>query len=137
MIQSAIEVCGDWPTLANQSIQSLVLQEFWYQGTLEDEAMVCWIRVKHRWYRIYFDMGVAYCQLSYEAPHADLSPDDLCDCRFNDLSHLLGLQNARVRQVSIDDAPSGMCFTLEFDSGVRFQLKHTRLRTEYTLQVTH
>lgn len=136
MTQSVLDVRGNWPKLANRALDALVLQEFWYQGTLEDEAMVCWIKAQSQWYRIYFDLGIAYCIPSETPPSVELSPEDLCECRFNDMSKLLGLDQAKVRQLCLDETQSSLRLTLELDSGVRFQLNHTRLRTEPSLSLS-
>jgi hypothetical protein len=137
MMQSAIDVNGNWPKLANQRVDAIVLQEFWYQGTLEDEAMVCWICVGLQWYRIYFDMGSAYCIESDFSPRVELADDDLCDCQFNDITHLIGLKSTQVRQARLEEYSHSIGFVMEFTNGVCFQLNYTRLKTEYSLNVSH
>lgn len=137
MMQSAVEVFGCWPKLINESVEALVLQEFWYKGTLEDDAMVCWLKVSQQWYRIYFDLGSAYCVESDTPPTVDLSVDDQCDCQFNDVSNIIGLKSTLVRHACLEERLNSLGFIMEFTNGVRFELSHNRSRTEYSIQLTH
>ncbi|WP_444888420.1 hypothetical protein [Microbulbifer sp. JMSA008] len=39
------EVNGHWPQIENQSLQEMIVQEFWYDGVLEEPANVVYLKI--------------------------------------------------------------------------------------------
>lgn len=55
-----LEFNGSQPYLSGVVIQSLLCQEYWYNGHLEEPANIVFLQVNDFWYRLYFDYGTIF-----------------------------------------------------------------------------
>lgn len=54
------EFNGSQPFLRGVLIQSLLCQEYWYNGLLDQPANIVYLQVRDIWHRLYFDCGVIF-----------------------------------------------------------------------------
>ena len=55
-----LEFNGSQPFLCGVVIQSLLCQEYWYNGSLDQPANIVYLQVRDVWHRLYFDCGVIF-----------------------------------------------------------------------------
>ena len=55
-----LDVNGHWLEIEKQSLQELIVQEFWCDVVLEESANVVYLRASNLWFRLYFDCGIVF-----------------------------------------------------------------------------
>ena len=69
-MHTAIPCCtinGEQPALRGQVCQSLLIQEWWWEGRPADPVNVVYLQFEQRWYRLYFEGETVFWR-SGEAP---------------------------------------------------------------------
>ncbi|WP_406667799.1 hypothetical protein [Gallaecimonas sp. GXIMD1310] len=111
-----LEVNGHWPAIEKQSLQELIVQEFWCDGVLEEPANVVYLRVTNHWFRLYFDCGIVFWRNGNEGLEDELaSRSDDTGYPLIDLAEKLCIKGAEIIQCSGKVVPGG--------SEIEFQLK--------------
>lgn len=92
-----LEVNGHWPKIEKQSLQEMIVQEFWYDGVLEESANVVYLKINSHWFRLYFDCGIVFWRQDNEGLEDDFAS------RSNDTGYpLIDLaENLRVKGAEI------------------------------------
>ena len=68
-----LEVNGYWPQIEKQSLQEMIVQEFWYEGVLEEPANVVYLNINGHWFRLYFDYGIVFWRQDNEGLEDELA----------------------------------------------------------------
>ena len=68
-----VEVNGYWPKIKRQTLQEMIVQQFWYEGVLEEPANVVYLKVNNGWFRLYFDYGIVLWRKDNEGLEDELA----------------------------------------------------------------
>ncbi|MEP5837469.1 MAG: hypothetical protein ABJ322_07105 [Marinobacter sp.] len=68
-----LEVNGKWPQIEKQSLQEMIVQEFWFEGVLEEPANVVYLKINDHWLRLYFDCGILFWRQDSEGLEDELA----------------------------------------------------------------
>lgn len=63
-----LDINGEPPFLDDQRLDELKVQSFWYNGVLEEEANVIFLKVAGKWHRLYFDCGIIFWRPETKGP---------------------------------------------------------------------
>jgi hypothetical protein len=121
------------PDVRQQRCSALLVQEYWYQGELEDEANVLFVRLDDRWHRFFIDAGLVFWK-SVESPDLPPSAADH-SYRVNDVGSAYDLKGKRLAQIEAVDLDGGGAIRLAFEGGSLVILENrndrSRLRIEH------
>lgn len=79
MVSSALYIDGAWPDFTGKTLESLIAQEAWFDGELDDEANVVWLCVEGAWHKLYFDDDIIFWRNAKEGPDSNGSEFPLND----------------------------------------------------------
>ena len=86
-MHTAIPCCtinGEQPALRGQVCQSLLIQEWWWEGRPADPVNVVYLQFEQRWYRLYFEGETVFWR-SGEAPRPCENDEGPGEYRLHDL----------------------------------------------------
>ncbi|MFO1881463.1 hypothetical protein QOT71_24810 [Pseudomonas aeruginosa] len=92
-MHTAIPCCtinGEQPALRGQVCQSLLIQEWWWEGRPADPVNVVYLQFEQRWYRLYFEGETVFWR-SGEAPRPCENDEGPGEYRLHDLGRQRGL----------------------------------------------
>ncbi|WP_133178656.1 hypothetical protein [Shewanella decolorationis] len=98
---SELEVNGHWPKVENNQLQELIIQEFWYDGVLEEPVNVAYLKVSNLWYKLYFDCGIVFWRQGHEGLEDELaSRNKDTEYPIKDLAEELGIKGSEITSCS-------------------------------------
>ena len=110
-----LEVNGHWPQIENQSLQEMIVQEFWYDGVLEEPANVVYLKIDSHWFRLYFDCGIVFWRQDNEGLEDELaSRSNDTGYPLIDLAEHLGVKGSEILQCKGKVVPGGSEVELQF-----------------------
>ncbi len=59
-------IVGEIPNLQGKELKRLVVQEFWYDSQLEEDANVIYLQIGDVWHKLYFDWGKIFWKKTKE-----------------------------------------------------------------------
>lgn len=123
---TAIPCCtinGEQPALRGQVCQSLLIQEWWWEGRPADPVNVVYLQFEQRWYRLYFEGETVFWR-SGEAPRPCENDEGPGEYRLHDLGRQRGL--AGVRLLALEFVLNGPTLDSHFDfaDGQRLSFRH-------------
>ena len=119
-----LEVNGNWPEIERQSLQEMIVQEFWYDGVVEEPANVVYLKINNDWYRLYFDCGIVFWREGNEGLEDELaSRGNDTGYPLIDLTEQLGIKGAEIIQCegSVVSEGSEVEFQFSTKNAVIFQ----------------
>ena len=110
-----LEVNGHWPQIEKQFLQEMIVQEFWYDGVLEEPANVVYLKIDSDWLRLYFDCGIVFWREDNEGLEDQLaSRGSDTSYPLIDLAEHLGVKGAEIIQCTGKVVPGGSEVELQF-----------------------
>jgi hypothetical protein len=89
---SQIEVNGIVPDIKNKILGEMYVQEYWYDGTLEEEANVVYLKISDNWFRLYFDHTIIFWRQNED----DFKPFNDSTYKLRNLGVELGINNSTI-----------------------------------------
>ncbi|WP_171450902.1 hypothetical protein [Pseudomonas aeruginosa] len=125
-MHTAIPCCtinGEQPALRGQVCQSLLIQEWWWEGRPADPVNVVYLQFEQRWYRLYFEGETVFWR-SGEAPRPCENDEGPGEYRLHDLGRQRGLIG--VRLLALEFVLNGPTLDSHFDfaDGQRLSFRH-------------
>ncbi|MDI2534385.1 hypothetical protein OLM94_13310, partial [Pseudomonas aeruginosa] len=114
-MHTAIPCCtinGEQPALRGQVCQSLLIQEWWWEGRPADPVNVVYLQFEQRWYRLYFEGETVFWR-SGEAPRPCENDEGPGEYRLHDLGRQRGLVG--VRLLALEFVLNGPTLDSHFD----------------------
>ncbi|GEM_PF-1089384 len=118
-----IDINGNPPELRGAKVDELLLQTFWYDGHLEDEANVVYLQTDKSWHRLYFDCGIIFWRPDMEGPKAFHYKNDdgsLSDFKITDFGRDHGLIGKRIEDYSMEPIHGGSRVRFKMQDGYEF-----------------
>ena len=98
-----------------RSCDELLCQQYWYAGELADEADVLWLKLKGKWYQLFFDAGVVHWREEEGEPETKASSENgLMAYPLVDLGAQFGLKGRVISDTSLTETEDGEAFSLAF-----------------------
>ena len=67
-IEPNLDIDGTFPQLIGEVVDSIICEQFWYNGVLEDSANVIHLLINKNWHRLYFDCGIVFWRKDSSQP---------------------------------------------------------------------
>ena len=115
MVSSELYVDGAWPDFAGKTLESLIAQEAWFGGELDDEANVVWLCVEGAWHKLYFDDDIIFWRMAKEGPSTNGA--DGQSFSLNDLGEKHALVGQALAACNGDAIEPGSAVSLAFANG--------------------
>jgi hypothetical protein len=132
-----LDVNGEPPALRGTTLQELLVQSFWYDGELEEEANVVFLKSDDAWNRLYFDCGIIFWRPDNREPQAyDFRNDDgtVSEFRIRDLGRERDLVGQQLEDYSMEPVDGGSQVTFRMQDGTCFGFENvndsTRIMTQ-------
>ena len=113
---------GSPPDLAGVLCERLLVQEFWYDGSQEEEANVIYLLAGGQWLRLYFDWGVVFWR---EASEQEIQTPPFKDDSgaentypIRDLGAELKRDGQRIKGYAMEAIADGACVMIGFEDGL-------------------
>ncbi len=112
-------IVGEWPRLIGGVVQEIVAQEFWCDGTLEDEANILYLKISDKWHRLYFDYEIIFWKTGPNGIN-DYNADRGKEFGYplRDLVRELDLFGQTLTKCEKLILPNGVAVNFEFSNGV-------------------
>jgi hypothetical protein len=126
-----LQIDGIQPKLEGHVCEVLICQQYWYDGKLDDEVDVLFIKADGRCYQLYFENGVVFWRGQAQVPSPfESKPEDKFAYPFLDLGRKYGLFNRLITGVSVEPLPDGARVCFEFENDGELTIYHQDNRSE-------
>jgi len=126
-----LQIDGIQPKLEGHVCESLICQQYWYNGKLDDEVDVLFIKADGRCYQLYFENGVVFWRTQQEVPQPfEYKQGDKFTYPFVDLGEKYQLNNRLITGLIVEPLPQGAKVHMQFENGGDLVLYHQENRTE-------
>jgi hypothetical protein len=113
-----LDINGDPPDLKGQTLQELLVQSYWVNDKIVEEASLVFLKTNGVWYSLYFDCGIIFWRPKTKSPEAyDYRNDEdtLSEFRIEDLGRKCDLIGKQIHDYKMEPVDGG--------SKVEFRLK--------------
>ena len=126
-----LQIDGIQPKLEDHVCETLICQQYWYEGKLQDEVDVLFIQANSRCHQLYFDNGVVFWRSQRELPQpAQPDPGNKFAYPLIDLGEKYRLNGRLITALLVEPWPDGARVAMEFENGGELILYHQDNRTE-------
>ncbi|MGD8938099.1 MAG: hypothetical protein PVJ72_01895 [Gammaproteobacteria bacterium] len=126
-----LQVDGIQPKLEGHVCEALICQQYWYNGKLDDEVDVLFLKADGRCHQLYFENGVVFWRMQKEVPQPfEQKPGDKFAYPFIDLGEKYQLNHRLITAVNVEPLPEGVKIGIAFENGGELILYHLENRTE-------
>ena len=101
------EVRGEVPPVVGEICEELICQQLWSDGALEDPGNVIFLRVRGRWFRLYFDFGEIVWNPGAAAPQPWAVPELGVEYPLFDVAARFELKGLRVASIRTEPIRGG------------------------------
>ncbi|MGD8526257.1 MAG: hypothetical protein PVJ63_08400 [Thioalkalispiraceae bacterium] len=121
-----LEVNGIPPKLTNQTCESLLCQQYWHDGKLEQEVDVLLCKVNERWHQLYFESGTVFWR---SLPHEPIPRQSEADDRFQyplvNVGEKYAVEDCLITDVITEPLLEGARVTLVFEEKGNLCITHS------------
>ena len=125
---------GEAPDLNGQVCESLLAEEYWYEGELSSPANVVWIRISNAWHRLAIDNGVIFWRRSADSPKEYTMPELNAEVRIADIGKALRLTGELMVGYNARRISGGSEIEFGFGTGKRLLFRNVDDQTDYFVQ---
>ena len=125
-----IEIDGIPPRLTDQLCEELLCQQYWYQGKLDQEVDVLFLKVNGRWHQLYFDAAIVFWRVQQEAPvPVEQQAGSPFDYPLINLGEKFGIKDSIITECITEPLVEGARVTLVFEDKGSLLITHSDNRT--------
>lgn len=126
-----LHVHGEWPDLDGLICSGLVVEEWWYEGSIYDPAMVIWLQAESTWHRLVMEYGEVFWRVADDEPTAYDLPELRGSTRIVDLGRNQGLIGEVISGIDGQDTEEGVEVVVQFKSGRLIRFRNTGETNSY------
>lgn len=133
MSDSELTVIGEWPELSGQTLDTVLCQEFWCDGKLEEPANAVNLSVAGEWYRLIINAGTIFLRRGERLSPLPNQPDGMIQYKVVDLGENEGLSGSTITGFEKRALPAGAEVAITLDSGRKLCFVNQDEVTSYQL----
>jgi hypothetical protein len=121
-----LELNGDIPMhFIGHSCESLLCQEYWYEGAIVEASNVAFLKFNGEWQRLYFDWGIVFWRNETKAPESFDAEELSAQFPVSDVGLKYGLLGKRLSAINLRSVKGGSEVALSFECGTSIVFRNT------------
>ena len=130
-----LDIVGCPSSLSGLKCDELLVQEYWFNGKLFEQAHIVYFCFDKQWHELFIDCGIIHWRVQDSRP-TEYSYDE-CDFKIVELSEYFKIKNVILNQYIAEANESGVLVHFYFANGIIFTLKNAADKSTFEVTRTN